>query len=217
MIDQLKPCIDKNTIILPLLNGVDACEKIKTLLPLNTVLNGCVYIVSRLKEAGVIENSGNIETLYFGVDGTPGQELLAYETLFKQAGIEATLSQNISSVVWEKFIFISPTATATSYFNNCIGEIVADEQKLNIFKLLVEEVKQIALKKNIALSTDISEKTLTKLKKLPFETTSSLHSDIKSNKSQTELEALTGYVISEALKNSMSCPTYEMIYKDLLK
>ncbi|MBK7310081.1 MAG: 2-dehydropantoate 2-reductase [Sphingobacteriaceae bacterium] len=217
IIDQLKPCIDKNTIILPLLNGVDACEKIKTLLPLNTVLNGCVYIVSRLKEAGVIENSGNIETLYFGVDGTPGQELLAYETLFKQAGIEATLSQNISSVVWEKFIFISPTATATSYFNNCIGEIVADEQKLNIFKLLVEEVKQIALKKNIALSTDISEKTLTKLKKLPFETTSSLHSDIKSNKSQTELEALTGYVISEALKNSMSCPTYEMIYKDLLK
>ncbi|MBK7819315.1 MAG: hypothetical protein IPJ60_18615 [Sphingobacteriaceae bacterium] len=71
IIDQLKPCIDKNTIILPLLNGVDACEKIKTLLPLNTVLNGCVYIVSRLKEAGVIENSGNIETLYFGVDGTP--------------------------------------------------------------------------------------------------------------------------------------------------
>ncbi|MBK7819314.1 MAG: hypothetical protein IPJ60_18610 [Sphingobacteriaceae bacterium] len=69
----------------------------------------------------------------------------------------------------------------------------------------------------MALSTDISEKTLTKLKKLPFETTSSLHSDIKSNKSQTELEALTGYVISEALKNSMSCPTYEMIYKDLLK
>ncbi len=215
IIEQLKPCIDEHTIILPLLNGVDGFEKIKKLLPHNTILNGCVYIVSRLKEAGVIENSGNIETLYFGIDGSPGKELQTLETLFKQAGIEATLSPNISSIVWEKFIFISPTATATSYFNTCIGEIVADEKKLTVFTHLVEEVKQIALKKKIAISPDISEKTLAKLKKLPFDTTSSMHSDIKNNKTQTEVEALTAYVVDEAKRYGIAVPTYEMAYKAL--
>ncbi len=217
IIEQLKPCIDKHTVILPLLNGVDACEKIKTLLPHNTILNGCVYIVSRLKNSGIIENSGNIETLYFGVDETAGEELHVLEDLFKQAGIESTLSTNISTVVWEKFIFISPTATATSYFNKCVGEIVAADDKLNMFKQLVEEVKQIALKKNISIAEDIYEKTIARLKKLPFETTSSMHSDIKSNKAQTELGALTGYVVSECEKNGLTSSTYEIMYKALLR
>ncbi|MBK7469027.1 MAG: hypothetical protein IPJ43_20795 [Saprospiraceae bacterium] len=51
------------------------------------------------------------------------------ETLFKQANINATLSKNISSIIWEKFIYISPTATATSYFDSSIGEILADPKK----------------------------------------------------------------------------------------
>lgn len=43
-IKQLEPCIDHQTIIVPFLNGVDAPEKIKKLLPENEVAGGCVYI-----------------------------------------------------------------------------------------------------------------------------------------------------------------------------
>jgi 2-dehydropantoate 2-reductase len=64
-IEQLKPCINERTIILPLLNGVDSTERIKSLLPNNMVLQGCAYIVSRLTQPGVIENTGNIETMFF--------------------------------------------------------------------------------------------------------------------------------------------------------
>ena len=63
VIQQLRPCINKDTIILPLLNGVDSRDKIKNIYPDNLILDGCVYIVSRLKQAGVIENRGNIQTL----------------------------------------------------------------------------------------------------------------------------------------------------------
>lgn len=66
IIEQLNPCIDRNTSLLPLLNGVDSAEKIKTILPSATVFNGCVYIVSHLKEAGVVENKGNIQKLFLG-------------------------------------------------------------------------------------------------------------------------------------------------------
>lgn len=217
MVHQLLPCIDSNTIILPLLNGVDSKQRIEKLLPDNTVLDGCVYIVSRLKQAGVVENSGKVQTLYFGNGIDKNERLVLLENLFKEAGVEATLSDNISKVIWEKFIFISPTATATSYFDNSIGELVADKEKLKIVTTLIEEVKQVAKAKEVIFSEDISEKALNRLKAMPFEATSSMHSDFRNNKPGNELQALTAYVIDEAQKYKIETPTYEMTYSALRK
>ncbi|MDI9309128.1 MAG: 2-dehydropantoate 2-reductase [Limnohabitans sp.] len=216
VVQQLKPCIDESTIILPLLNGVDSKEKVQNILPNNTILDGCVYIVSRLKQAGTIENIGNIQTLYFGLDNFYSQRLKHYETIFKNATIEATLSKNISSIIWEKFIFISPTATATAYFDKSIGEIVS-EKHIETVTELINEVKQIANAKNILISEDIVEQTIKKLKSLPFETTSSMHTDFKNKNNYTELESLTNYVILQGEKYNIETPIYIKTYTELKK
>lgn len=217
IVQQLRPCINQDTIILPLLNGVDSRERIKHILPDNIVLDGCVYLVSRLKQVGVIENSGNIQKLYFGLDNFVNDRLSLLESLLKDANIEASLSENISTVIWEKFIFLSPTATATSFFDKCIGELIADNEKLTTTAALIEEVKQIAKAKQIVISDDITEKTLTKLKALPFEVTSSMHSDFQANKPTNELESITGYVINEGRKYNMETPIYMKTYAELKK
>jgi 2-dehydropantoate 2-reductase len=214
-IKQLSPCVNKETVILPLLNGVDSRERIKNFLPANTVLDGCVYIVSRLKQAGVIENQGTIQKLYFGLDGVTNEKLTLLENLFREATIEASASQYISTIIWEKFIFISPTATATSYFDKTIGEILADTEKLNLLKALIEEVKLLAHAKRIPFAEDITEKTLTRLKSLPFETTSSMHTDYLNHKPVTELQSLTGFVVEEGKKNKLLMPGYDQVYSKL--
>jgi 2-dehydropantoate 2-reductase len=212
---QLQPCMDQSTVILPLLNGVDSRKKIKSMLPDSLVLDGCVYLVSRLKQAGIVENTGNIETLYFGPGNLAHNKLVLFESLFKEAGIEATLSTNIATVIWEKFIFISPTATATSFFNKCIGQVLADSESLDMIKALIDEVKQVAKASGITVSDDITEKTLAKLESLPFETTSSMHSDFKNNKPDTELQSLTAFVINEGQKYSLPTPMYSTMYEVL--
>lgn len=217
IIRQLRPCINQDTIVLPLLNGVDSKERIKKILPDNIVLDGCVYIVSRLKQYGVIENSGNIQTLYFGLDTIENDKLVMLENLFKEANIEASLSRNISTIIWEKFIFISPTATATSYFDKSIGEVLSDNEYYETIMELIEEVKEIAKAKQIIVSEDITEKTLKKLKSLPFETTSSMHSDFKNKKSNNELQSLTGYVLREGMKYNLETPIYNKTYAELKK
>lgn len=217
IVQQLQPCINQDTIILPLLNGVDSKERINNILPDNTVLEGCAYIVSRLKQPGVIENSGNIQTLCFGLDKLIDKRLLLLESLFKEANIEAFLSDNISTIIWEKYIFISPTATTTSYFDKCIGEVLADKEKLKILLALIEEVKQVAKAKDIFVSDDITEKTMNKLKALPFEATSSMHRDFKNNYPTNELLALTGYVVYEGQKYNLETPTYLTTYAELEK
>jgi 2-dehydropantoate 2-reductase len=217
VIEQLRPCINPDTVILPLLNGVDSRERIEKMLPGSLVADGCVYIVSRLKRAGVIENTGNTQSLYFGLDDFKSDKLAFFETLFKEAGIEATLSANISTIIWEKFIFISPTATATSYFDRCIGEVIVNDESLATIAALIEEVKQVAAAKQVTVSANITENVLNRLNTLPFETTSSMHSDFKNGKGQTELDSLTGYVISKGQKYNVATPTYVKLYTALKK
>lgn len=215
VLQQLVPCINDRTIILPLLNGVDSKERIKDKYPHNLVLDGCVYIVSRLVQAGVIDNMGNIQTLYFGPDRDVSDRLPELEGLFREAGIEATLSQDISKIIWEKFIFLSPIATATSYYNQCIGEIISNNELLETTKSLMQEVILLAKVKGIQISEDITERTLNKFKALPFETTSSMHIDYKNEKSNTELQTLTGYVLRESKKHNMPAPAYSKLYAEL--
>lgn len=217
VIAQLQPCINPVTIILPLLNGVDGRERIQTLLPNNLVVDGCVYLVARLKQAGVIENSGKVQTLFFGLPNYTNERLEALETIFKAANIQATLSTTISTVIWEKFIFISPTATATSYYNQSIGALVADPEKLAIVTALIEEVKQIAQAKHISFAPDITKKSITRLQSMPFEATSSMHFDYQNHKPHTEIESLTGYVIKQGEHYGLETPVFKRMYEGLRK
>jgi 2-dehydropantoate 2-reductase len=214
-LEQLRPCINDQTILLPLLNGVDSKERIEKLFPNNLVLDGCVYIVARLTEPGIITNSGNIQTLFFGSTNYKNERLIALEQLLKDASIEATFTKNIQRIIWEKFIFISATATATSYFNCSIGELLASSEKLETLVKLIEEIKIVAKARQITISENITESTLTRLKALPFETTTSMHSDFKSGKLHTESDSLTGYVIREAEKHNLKTPIYKQLYTKL--
>ncbi len=212
---QLAPCVGPETVLIPLQNGVNSRKTIQAIYPGNLVTEGCVYLLARLKEAGVVENSGNIHSLYFGMDGPENDRLRQLEGLLRAAGLEATYVTLISTVIWEKFIFLSPLATATSWFDAGIGTVLATANSNETILALLDEVIQLARAKQIDLPADIRAKTLAKLTSMPFEATSSMHSDFSKQKSETELEALTGYVIREGAPFHLKAPTYERAYQAL--
>ena len=213
-LESIKPCIDNKTIILPLLNGVDAPERIKIILPETEVWDGCVYLVSRLIAPGVVKVSGAINHLYFGSRNASKEKLKQVENIFTSANIKATLSENITGTVWEKFLFISPLATATSYFNLSVGSILKNNENKEILLKLISELKNVTAANDIILPQDIIEKTINKITSLPFETTSSMHSDFqKGNK--TEVDSLTGYVTWLGRKLNIATPVYDTILNAL--
>ena len=214
---QIKPCLTAETIILSLLNGVNNSEVIKKIIPNNVVLKGCVYIVSKIVEAGKIEQTGTIQSFYFGLDNYSDERLDFLQKILQTAKINASLSKTISSVIWEKYIFLSSIATATSYFDCPIGEILTDVEKCSILNNLVGEVTQVALSKKVVVSKDIVEKIVQKFKSLPPEITSSLHRDFQNKTSKTELESLTGYVVNESLKLNIEAPLFNQMYLELVK
>ncbi len=213
-VEQLRPCIDENTFLLPILNGVENVERIKSKLPDTTVFEGCVYIVSRLKEAGVIENSGNTQRLSFGIDNLSNERLLFLEKIFQDAGIDTVLSDKISTLVWEKFIFIAAVGTATSYFDCSIGKIL--EENEDTLYQLIKEAESIARAKKIPVDQEITTKTLNNLRLLPYETTSSMHRDYQNLKQHTEVESLTGYIVRAGQNLNIETPSFSKAYDYLL-
>jgi 2-dehydropantoate 2-reductase len=213
---SIKKCINKNTIFLPLYNGVDAPDRISDLFPDNEVLQGCVYIVSMIEAPGVIKKMGPYEKLYFGSRTASIYKLKALESIFKKAGIESYLVDAIEETVWEKFIFISALASATCYLNQNIGEILEHESSRKFYVSLLNEITMIAAIKGLELPNDIIIKTILKLEKTPRTASSSMHRDVMAGR-KFELASLTGFVVNEGIKYEMETPHYQLVMDKLTK
>ena len=216
-LQQIKPCIKEKTVIVPLLNGVGNEVMIRRVYENSNIAPGCTYLVSRLTAAGEISNTGNIQKIFFGSAQVPEELLTKLEKLFLEAQIDAKRYDDIQSILWEKFIFLSPTATATSYYDQTLGALFEDPEKVESIRQLIGEVHSLAQHNKINLPENIVELTLTKMKSLPYDTTSSMHSDFKSGKGKTELESLTGYVVRESISLNLPQKMYSKMYEYLLR
>lgn len=212
---QLAPCIGPDTILLPLLNGVDSQDIIHSIYPHNPVWKGCVYVISRLASPGVIKKTGEIESFFFGSTGDAADKLGIYDKLFKEAEIDARLSKDIDRTVWTKFTFISTVATMTSYLDKCLGAILENSDERREMEKLLDEFISIAKGKKINLPEDIKDRTIKRMESLPYVMTSSMHSDFQAEKN-TELESLTGYMVRMGEELKIPIPIYEKAYHALL-
>ena len=212
----LRDSIGERTAILPLLNGVDTKERIARVLPDADVWQGCIYIISRLVAPGVVEESGHVSLIYFG-DGNPENEKSRrVETLFRESGIDAHFAPDIEAKIWEKFIFISALAASTSYTDASIGEIINNPENKKLHGDLIAEIKNLARAKNIAISDDAIQQKIDRLQNVPFEATSSMHTDF-SRGHRAELQSLVGYVVEQARELNVPTPVYDRIYDALVR
>lgn len=206
---SLKSCITEKTIILPLLNGVDARERTLEIYPANQVLDGCVYIVAQLVAPATVQVKGDLHSLYFGSATVSMEKQSEFAAILSVDGIDCYLSCNIEQLLWEKFVFVSSLATLTSYLNLPIGSMLENEEYATLLRELVSDVASIAESNGILLP-NIVEITMKKIFALPYSATSSMHNDfLKGGK--TEFQTLTEYVIISGLRLGVPTPAFDFI------
>ncbi len=208
--------IGPETVILPLLNGVDSREKIQKIYPSANIWDGCAYIVSRLTEPGIITESGTLHSIQFGSDFTSTTKLKEFEKILNDADIVNIRSSDIQKTIWEKYIFISAVASLTVALDQSVGQILSVEENRSRLISLFEESKSIALAKGVNVSDTIVDDSLIRLSKLPFETTSSMHSDFVRN-SNTEYNSLTKYIVDLGKQLAVPTPAFSKCLADMKK
>jgi len=212
---QIKPMVAKQTIILPLLNGIDNTPRLRAFFPENEIWYGCVYIITRLKEPGVIEDSGNVHFMHFGHEKKVSEELLFIEELFLKSGIEVARKEEPLKAIWRKFFYISTTAALTTYLNTDFRSLVWDEDKKPLYVSIMKELYAVSEAEGIGLYDGIIDDMLKYGGSLPAGSTSSMNSDYLAGR-KTEIETLIGVVVRLGQKYGIATPLYDKVYYKLI-
>jgi len=216
--NEIAPMVSKETVIIPLLNGLDAERKLKVIFSESEVLGGCIYVSAFVISPGIVQQNGNILKVFFGNSSLPEEDnqrkYSGIRDIFEAAGINTILTSGIENEMWSKFLMISSLATASSVYMRNIGELFSNTDSLDLFKGLINEIVAVARAKGISIPRNIEEETLNKASSFTPETKSSMQLDFEKG-SANELEALTGYVCNEAKKLGLDVPLYNMAYDKL--
>ncbi len=208
--------ISADTIILPLLNGVDIYERIRTGLQKAIVSPACVYVSSSIERPGTIRQRGAEGHIIFGKD--PKHLGYNYEHLiefFNKMGISNTWHDNPYPAIWKKFVFITAFSLMTAYSGKTIGAVLADDKLKRMTENIMKEVVVIGKAKNIDFEQDIVEKTIQKAKNFPYESKTSFQRDYEKGNTRNEGDIFGGTLIRLAKEHNISIPTITEVYREL--
>ena len=211
LLEQLKNNVNEKMIILPLLNGVEHDLIIKKYYPNAKVLKGCIYIISHLKEPGVIEKKGKVFKLCWGgnIDETSKEEIAK---LFDTAKLRHKFTKEIDYEIWKKFLFISAMAALTTYYKTTM-DIIASKHNQELQELFTEIVT-LAQKKGVSLTNQEIEAALTQASKVIAGAKTSMQLDFEKGK-KSEIDSLLGFVVKESKKLRLQAHLMEKIYNSL--
>ncbi len=214
--DLIRQNVTDRTVLITLLNGVDNAQALSAVIPRSRVLNGCVYIGAQLVEPGVVRQSGGTCQLFFGPEDGHMENLEKIERVMVAAGIKAALKQDIQTAVWEKYLFVSPLASATTYLKKPMGAFVAGSDERLFLEGLMREVAAIGSARSIPITEAMIQDALAKNALFPYETKTSMQMDFEKG-NPTEIDLFTGYVVRSGKELKIPTPLHERVYKDLIR
>lgn len=205
-IAELSEAISEKTIIIPVANGVNNAERLRSLTPAQ-LIDACVYIVSHKLREGVVKK----ETAAFALILDESVKTLL-EPLFEKAHLRVKFSPQITKELWKKFLFISAMGAMTSYYQQGMGSIYRDHKEE--LEALLQEITNLGQAEGVALGAHEIARALETASTLPLDAPTSLWLDLQ-NATQSELESLCYYVIEKAQKHLLPVPIMQKIYDGL--
>lgn len=212
---KLKEKISSNTMILPLLNGVDIYERIRQRIHNGVVFPSCVYVGTHIEICGKVTQRGGACTIFFGKDPQNNYFDPVIFNLFKNSNIKYQWQDNPFIEIWNKYIFVASFGLVTANFNKTTGEVLASEELSNYVQSIMNEIINIAIKKGIVLSHSIITDVFTKAKTFPYETKTSFQRDIENNEKPDERELFGGSIIRMGKELGIPVNTTKEIYDSI--
>jgi len=214
-INDIRPFVKEDTIILPLLNGVGHLEQLIDAFGEDAVIGGLCFIETTLDEHGTILQKSPIHQLIYGERSgeiTPRMEKL--KAAFEGANASFVLSEQINQEMWHKYLFITALSGITSLMESPIGPIMELETGRNTVALLLEELGAIMKKINAPIHDTITQELYTKISNMPYVMKSSMQRDIEKSL-PLESDHLHGLLLQHANAHDMPTPILETIYTKL--
>jgi 2-dehydropantoate 2-reductase len=210
--EAIRPIVGPDTAVIPLQNGIDAAERLIPILGKKAVMGGVAQISASITAPGVIQQVGTFMRIIFGeLDGTRSRRAEDFLALCHKAGFDATLSEQIVTELWMKFILLATNAGITAATRQPIGKLRDDPDIGPVMNDAFEEVIAVARAKGVPLPADALAKVMDFVSYAPPAMKASMALDLERG-NRLELPWLSGKVVELGRQFGVPTPTHGMMY-----
>ena len=214
--ERAKPLIGKDTIAVPLENGMEAPEQLAHAFGREHVLGGLCGIVAYIVAPGHIRHAAIDPFVMFGeLDNSRSERAEKLRAAFERAGIKADIPADIHRAMWSKFLFIAPMSAIGALTRVPVGVWREVPETREIAVRALGEIVAVAAARGIDLGVDAVQRTLERYDAMAPDSTSSLQRDIMEGK-PSELEAQAGAIVRMSRASDVPTPVCEALYALLL-
>jgi 2-dehydropantoate 2-reductase len=191
------------TTVIPLLNGIEHMQTIRSSLSRSVVVAGSVSLIEAYLErpGAIVQNTPAVVlTLARDVDNGTVE-------LVQRSGAEVRLDGSEAEVLWAKLARQAPVAAATALTQRPIGELRSDPEWRNRLREAVEETCSVAAKEGISLAPEAQWEIIDAM---PPRLTSSTARDVAAGR-PSELDAITGAAVRAGRRLGVPTPALERL------
>ena len=214
VITALKPLMGPDTSVISLQNGVESHEQLGAVLGPSHILPGTYWASSHVISPGVIAEDVMAQISFGEIEDTESLRALEIRKVFREAGIETEISSDPLQVIWQKFIVLSALAGITSASLTRPKELLQYQDARKMFCDAMAEALAVGLAKGIDLSENLVQESLEYVDSLP-DFQNAMQGDYENGRA-TELDALSGAVISLGKQIGVATPVHSLLYSVLL-
>ena len=211
----IRPLLGVGTNVLTLQNGVDSVAEVAAVAGESRVIGGTTYIATALTAPGVIEQNGTHRRIVFGeVFGELpriSERVQQIHEVFSGADIQSETAPDGRVPIWEKFIFLAPTAGFTGAARLHVGPLRSDPFIREQYFSACREIERIARAEGVPVADNLMEKIGGYVDGIPGTMRSSLLIDLSQGK-KIEVETLLGSVVRRAQRVGVPAPVNATLY-----
>jgi len=208
---SITDAVDKNTLIIPLSDGLGVNSVLKSYLPNCVIGDGLIHMISELISPGVVMRKSYTFYLQIGCR-VESVNLKIIGQILNHCDLRVSSKKSLIYDRWKKYLFTSSMSMLTAYFNKPMGYVFKDQLGLMLDVLL--EIQKVAKARDIDITNEDIEKTVKQASHVKYETKTAMQIAFEDN-SKSEFDLLVGYVVREASNLNIAIPQMEKIYNTL--
>lgn len=213
-LDAVAPAVrvlaEGGAAVVPLLNGVDAVDRlVRAGVPTTQLLGGVTYISAARVAPGVVERRSPFQRVLIG-EPAGGASPRAEEIVaaFSGAGVDARVVPDIALALWQKYVFIVAMAAACGLARSTIGPLRDTPLGRRLLERAVHEAAAVGRARGVALPADEEARTLAFMDGLPPAMKPSFVLDVERG-AATELDVLSGALAAMAAEAGIETPVHD--------
>jgi 2-dehydropantoate 2-reductase len=214
---QLRLCLSEDTAIVPLLNGIDIRDRMRREFDIAHIYPASTYIGVHISAPGKIYQQGGDCKILMGSDAQPADTppRFLFE-LFKQCGILFEWCEDVSSVLWRKYMFIAAFGMVMACFDKTLGQAMETPELSQYVRAIMEEIAALARNRGIVLPADVADATYRQGRDFAYEAKTSFQRDYEKADKPDERDLFGDTILRIGRSSGVETPVTRMM-RDLLE